>query len=212
LRGGLISIGGAAVSLSSNYQFYIQGDERYAGKSATVIRALPKDKHRNGIILALDKSSGLPLMVTITSPNNRALERFQFVDLLVGEEIDPSELEPLQEHHRVFDGTNSPCTSSPMETPNWKISWLPPGFVLSHVTVKENGDNILTFTDGLASFSVFISSEKRDMPNQAFARKGATLAFMTNVKYLGNKLSVVLVGEVPAQTANRVISSLTPMD
>lgn len=208
LRGGLISARGTAISLSQNYHFYIRGDDRIAGREASVIQAVPKDPYRYGLTLAIDKSSGLPLMSMITSEGKNALERFQFVQLTVGEPIDEQWLEPVDDQFTQLEGYDEACGRLPHTRVNWHASWLPSGFVLSHASQDSKGD-ALTYTDGLASFTLFISTKGEPQTvKQGLARRGATTALMTAVAHPEGVSSVVLVGEIPAHTAQQVVASV----
>lgn len=208
MRGGLISAGGNAVSLSQNYHFYIRGDDRIAGRDASVIQAVPKDQYRYGLTLAIDKDSGLPLMSMITSERRNALERFQFVQLTVGESIDKQRLEPIDDHFTRLGGQDERCGELPQAQTDWYASWLPSGFVLSHSSRDQKGD-ALTYTDGLASFTLFISAKGDPQTvKQGVARRGATTALMTTLPHPEGMLSIVLVGEIPTRTAQQVVASV----
>lgn len=208
MRGGLIAVGGNAVSLAQNYHFYIRGDDRIAGRKASVIQAVPKDQYRYGITLAVDKSSGLPLMSMITSEQKNALERFQFVHLEVGEPIDEHALQPIDDTFTKLDSSSETCGELPQVDAKWQASWLPAGFVLSHVNRERRGE-ALTYTDGLASFTLFVSAEGDPQTRkQGIARRGATTALMTVLGQPTGVVSVVLVGEIPVQTAQEVVASV----
>lgn len=208
MRGGLISAGGDAISLSQNYHFYIRGDDRIAGRDASVVQAVPKDQYRYGLTVAIDKSSGLPLMSMITSERQNALERFQFVQLTVGEPIDEQLLAPIEDQFTTLDSDAVSCGELPEPKTQWVATWLPTGFVLSHASQDEKG-YALTYTDGLASFTLYISAMGAPQTNKhGIARRGATTALMDAVDHPEGAMSVVLVGEIPTQTAQQVVSSV----
>lgn len=208
LRGGLISTSNSAISLSQNYHFYIRGDERIAGREASVIQVVPKDQYRYGLTLAIDKESSLPLMSMITSERRNAIERFQFVQLNVGEPIAEQRLEPLDDQFTQLDGSGQDCGQVPRSPTEWRATWLPSGFVLSHVGQDDKGD-ALTYTDGLASFTLFISvHHDAASAKQGLARRGATTALMSVLPNPKGATSVILVGEIPTNTAQKVVSSV----
>lgn len=210
LRGGLAASEVGAVSLSNSYHFYIHNDERYAGRAAAVVQLVPKDEYRYGMTLAIDKESGLPLMSLITSDAKNALERFQFVHLDVDVKLSEMDLEPVNASFGKIDGAKTQCHDQNFkkESP-WKPAWLPPGFLLSEAGSDSEHGEYLTFSDGLASFSLFIAPvEHEESVRQGVARRGATLAVMSVGSYQGNPYSVILVGEVPMVTAERVVASL----
>lgn len=212
LRGALLPYAGGSVSLAQNYHFYIRGRDRIAGREAEVVQVVPKDEYRYGVTLAVDKDSGLPLMSVTTLANKNAIERFQFVELQVGGVISDSELTPVVPQHSLIDGSTVPCNGVSEGSSSWRAGWLPPGFVLSQAGIQD-GRNALTYTDGLASFTVFIELlEDSSQFKQGVARRGATVALMAAAQFKGNPLGIVLVGEVPVTTAQQVVASMSGGD
>jgi len=210
LRGGLINQMGGAVSLSQSYHFYIRGRDRIAGRDAEVVQAVPKDEYRYGMTLAVDRESGLPLMSLTTVSNKSAIERFQFTELEVGSEVEEEDISPTGTNHAKLDGKNLPCEKLPQAPSIWRAGWLPPGFVVSHVNSDSEGD-VLTYTDGIASFTLFIKPlSDASSFKQGMARRGATTALMSIVSTTAHPLGVVLIGEVPFATAQQVVSSISP--
>lgn len=210
LRGGLADSDAGAVTLSHSYHFYIHNDERYADRTAVVVQLVPKDEFRYGMTLAIDRESGLPLMSLITSDAKNALERFQFVHLDVDVPLSEMDLEPGIDHFGKLDGAKTQCHDRDYETDGpWKPTWLPAGFLLSEAGSDAEHGEYLTFSDGLSSFSLFIAPvEHEESVRQGVARRGATLAVMSVGSYQRKPYSVILVGEVPLITAERVVASL----
>lgn len=209
LRGGLIPQAAGAVSLSQSYHFYIRGRDRIAGRDAEVVQAVPKDEYRYGMTLAVDRLSGLPLMSLITVSNKSAIERFQFTELEVGPDIEAGSVSPTGSQHARLDGASVSCTKLPAGKSIWRAGWLPPGFVVSHITSDSEGD-ALTYTDGIASFTLFIKPLPEPSSfKQGMARRGATTALMSVVPAFPHSVGVVLVGEVPFATAQQVVTAIT---
>lgn len=208
LRGGLISVGGNTISLTQNYHFYIRGDDRIANRNAAVIQVVPKDEYRYGVTLAIDKESGIPLMSLTTNSAQAALERFQFVQLSVGDINLDKALLATGEGHANLDGSHLPCTKPEPAQVLLHPSWLPPGFVLSDSGVRD-GDESLTYTDGIASFTLFITAVANAADfKQGVARRGATTALMALLNVQNQLYGAVLVGEVPFATAQEVVASV----
>jgi sigma-E factor negative regulatory protein RseB len=67
---------------------------------------------------------------------------------------------------------------------------------------------MLMFTDGLATFSVFIEPAVDTVP-EGVAQRGATLAMMTGVEYQNKIYRVTIVGEIPVITAQRLAQGIT---
>lgn len=209
LRGGLISAEGGTVSLAENYHFYLGGDERIAGRDASVIQAVPKDEHRYGVTLAIDKDSDLPLMSLIMANSSSVLERFQMVQLAVDVQDLSEELSAREAVFGRVDGEDLPCARPGTATSEWRATWVPPGFVLSHSSIEADKGEVITYTDGIASFTIFVKSvENPANLKQGAARRGATAAYMGRLRQGNDFYSVVLIGEVPVQTAQQVVASV----
>jgi len=200
--------------LEDFYEFHIKGDGRIANRQVTMVHVLPKDKHRYGYVVAIDKESGLLLQSVLMSHTGKPLERFQFVEIVVGASL--SEM-GFDEEAEDFAGVavdqvdcleaNRQVTSSPSM---WRAQWLPPGFVIaSHRAADENGQESMMFTDGLAVFSVFIDPDKgRSLPS-IDANLGATVAVLTKADINNQEYAICVVGEIPRATANQIASAIS---
>jgi len=200
--------------LEDFYEFHIKGDGRIANRQVTMVHVLPKDKHRYGYVVAIDKESGLLLQSVLMSHTGKPLERFQFVEIVVGASL--SEM-GFDEEAEDFAGVavdqvdcleaNRQVTSSPSM---WRAQWLPPGFVIaSHRAADENGQESMMFTDGLAVFSVFIDPDKgRSLPS-IDANLGATVAVLTKADINNQEYAICVVGEIPRATVNQIASAIS---
>lgn len=217
LRGDHLIANGKLQRISNNYHLYIGADERVAGRDVTMVQVVPKDEYRYGLTLAFDKDSGLPLLSVLSSAKN-TLERFQFVDIEVGGSVAQKDTLPSPGPFQSLAGSNTHCIedadhqSVNSESQDWSVSWLPAGFVLAQAETTSNYESILTYTDGLAAFTVFVApmqlNELESFKSGA-ARRGATLVMLNAAQYGTATKSVAVVGEVPLLTAKRVIASLS---
>ncbi|MCV6604870.1 MAG: hypothetical protein OIF34_06175, partial [Porticoccaceae bacterium] len=115
-------------SLEDIYQINHHGQERVAGRVADKLFLNPSDFSRNGYRLWLDAATGLLLKAEVLGPANggNLLERFQFVDLQVGEAT-----------QATGDGQTLavdllPCAGSEVvASGRWQVNQPPKGFVLS---------------------------------------------------------------------------------
>lgn len=217
LRGASFTNNGKLQKLDQNYHFYIGADQRVAGRDVAMVQVVPKDDYRYGMTMGFDKLSGLPLLSLIANKKT-IIERFQFVALTVGEAISAADLEPTSGAYRKLHAGNGNCAksnnNSGVKRSNWTAGWAPSGFVLSQVGPEPGYDEVLTYTDGLASFSLFIVASEGAVPDsikEAFAQRGATLVLMNQLEVRGQAYDIMLVGEIPMVTAKKVFASVRPV-
>ncbi len=192
------------VQLAEHYQFYIRGGQRIAGRDSVVVQILPKDRLRYGLVLALDLESGLPLMSATTNINQKALERFQFVNLFVGQ-LPNTVVNPQHQFNRIVEGS---CEAR-NDPSRWQVSWLPSGFKLLR-EFRLNNSEALHYSDGVSSFTVYVNSDdsKRFKPVSGSIYRGATLAMVSHLMDDQHGTRAFLVGELPHATARKIVSSL----
>ncbi len=209
---------GKEEGLAEHYQFFLGGEERIAGRPAYMVKIVPKDNFRYTHVLAFDRASGLPLLKLLSS-DQMTLERFQFVALEVGESVNGDDDEAIVHEFQHLNSSDAGCIPSAVSLTvqnmsPWAVSWLPGGFVLSDAKAAGQFESVLTYTDGLSAFTVFVSASPATTDVSAFApgvaRRGATLALTNTAQYQGQIKGVALVGEVPLNTAKRVLASLKP--
>lgn len=213
LRGALLSIGNMAISLDQNYHFYLRGDDRIAGRNAHVLQVVPKDGYRYGLTIAIDKISGLPLKSLVMTNTQKVLERFQFIELEIGKTIDPQALRPsLDKYYEVNHDKRENCEPRSIMQAQWRAVWVPHGFVPTHYSYAKREGHMLNYTDGLASFSVFVKPLiPGDVVKQGVAQRGATVALMSGLSLENRPVEVTVVGEIPAVAARRVAASMRPI-
>lgn len=197
-------------NLDPYYVIRVGGEGRVAGRRTITLNIKPRDEFRFGYRLDLDYDTGLLLRSESISPLGHVLERLQFVDVQIGQ--------PLQKEW-FGDALASSAKSAPDPMPiervieegqmPWRPQWLPPGFSLA-LAPHRSSDDALTYSDGLAVFSVFVESAKEPLPlGGGSATQGATVAYTRPVQIGTTPHLVVIVGEVPAETAKRVANSVT---
>ncbi|WP_156317002.1 MucB/RseB C-terminal domain-containing protein [Marinagarivorans algicola] len=192
-------------SLSRYYRFSMIGQNRIADRSVNVIQIQPIHEDRYGFTLGVDQASHLPLMLTITGRRGQVLERFQFVELnLTKPDFDaPSTVRTAQK----LPFTQARC-QAPLTLKGWQPSWLPAGFVVASTHAQANGHTVMSFTDGLASLSIFVAPIAQVTGAVGVVKRGATVAAMTMAAAGQQSFKVSVVGEVPPAVARRVASSV----
>ena len=215
LRGSAYKINDQSYArLEDFYEFHIKGEGRIANRRVVMVHVLPKDKHRYGYVVAIDKESGLLLQSVLMSHTGKPLERFQFVDISIGGsladlgfDLEASNFDDVALDQSNCIDNNRQITTS---TSSWSTQWLPPGFVMaSHKIADTDGQESMMFTDGLAVFSVFIDIDPgRSLP-AIDANLGATVAVLTKADINNQEYAICVVGEIPRATANQIASAIS---
>lgn len=195
-------------ALSEWYEFRVIGDSRIAGRAAVALGVLAKDQHRYSFELHVDRDTALPLKSLMLSDSGQLLERFQFTQLLPGA-VDAQLVQPGSTCKAV---TLEPAATSKPSTA-WRSDWLPPGFELQDADVRpspasKESVSWLSFSDGLASFSVFLEPLRGAVVSDARSQMGPTVSVSKRISTPDGDVMVTVVGEVPLGTAERVALSM----
>jgi len=202
--------------LGESYQLVERGRSRVAGRDALVLLIQPRDDYRYGYSIWLDEKTGL-LLKSILVHRGKVLERFQFTQLSISSDIDETALAvgisgETMVHYPLLSHDEDLVVRKPL---SWNLDWLPDGFEMrmqgSHQEHEEgSGADTLTYSDGMAAFSVFIEKIIDQQYDEVAAQKGATVAVTRIVNYPTGDHLVTVVGEVPMKTAKRIALSVTP--
>lgn len=201
--------------MSGYYDFQLWGEDRVADRLVWVLHLVPRDAHRYGFVLSVDKQSGLLLQSLLLDGNRRVLERFQY--LLVNYEVDDATASELiaaahgsagggNSHKREHAPSDTGCAAEIATTTKsrWQTGWLPPGFQLMSRSGGAGEIESLLFSDGLSVFSVFLDPRGSAQLPEVQAQRGATVAQLARVEADGKNYLVSVVGEIPLETAQRV--------
>lgn len=197
-------------------------DDRIANYKTLVIDLKPKDQFRYGYRYWIDENSGMLLRCDLVSENDTIVEQMMFTSLDYLPETPARQFE-LQQYDRfkqqMMDDPSSPVPKG--DALQWKVNYLPPGFMLTHSTMRYSQlaaihkNNLpaashpdllhLTYSDGLASVSVFIEKRQNETDHlQGASSMGAVNAF-------GHPVAgyfVTVVGEVPVKTVRSMAQSV----
>lgn len=211
LLGKLSSTGTKLARMDQLYRFEVRGPERVAGRNATVLLAIPLDPYRYSYFLSIDNETGLVLKSWLVDDAGRPMERYQFVDLSLNPNISEVRVQPEAHLHRDATADTGDCDQTELSQPvKWQLEWIPPGFAfVGQKVVKEHID-MLMYTDGLTTFSVFIDSATTSVP-EGVAQRGATLAVMDKLIINNQPMRVTVVGEVPVVTAQKIAQNIKPL-
>jgi sigma-E factor negative regulatory protein RseB len=190
------------------YELRLVGESRVANRAAVVLVLVPRDQHRYGVELHLDRDSGLPLKTLLLNDKGQLLERFQFTRLDTSASPSDGSLQP--------GASCKPVRMIEAKAPVadvWRADWLPPGFALSSTSQRrspasDESVDCLVYDDGVARFSVFLEPLQGALVEDARSQLGPTAAVSRRMATSGGDVMVTVVGEVPLGTAERVALSM----
>lgn len=192
-------------SYQSFYNFAVLGKDRIAGRPAIKLSITPKNSDRYGYRLWLDEKTGLLLQSHLVD-RGRVLEVFQFSRVDIGEPIDQSHFVSTLDNavERELSPMGPEDKKAATVKPGWKVAWLPSGFRL----VSSEAPNRLLYSDGIATFSVFVDGGSSSRLGELTTHMGGTVVITRRLK--GSAQQITVVGEVPVDTARKVADSVEP--
>ena len=190
--------------------------DRVAGREAVVLSIIPADRYRYGYQLWLDANSALPLKSVMLDNQGKIMERLQFTHIEPGAKLTQPELAAMDKSNvkndKVIDMEAAPEQGGIW---GWEASWVPDGFSVKNVTqrpspVSEHKTDAVIYSDGIASFSIFVEPDETRVLSQASENIGALAAVSKVFRRGDTYFHVTVVGEVPLGTAERVAVSVRP--
>ncbi|MEQ8517349.1 MAG: MucB/RseB C-terminal domain-containing protein [Chromatocurvus sp.] len=219
---------GDVCGVAAHYRLSLEPGDQVAGRATRKITARPRDMYRYAHVLEIDEQTAQLLKETTLTADGRPLEQFQYAsftpaadadtqqdagantDLDTGGHADAEQASETPYRHPASH-SEGPDTgtlvseAAPITTP-WKPEWLPDGFV---ATQNDAAGPRQTYTDGMASFSVFLEPVSTAMqPGEGAVREGSTLAYTRGLRLAGSTVLVSVIGEVPVNTARIVADSV----
>ncbi|WP_434768022.1 MucB/RseB C-terminal domain-containing protein [Pseudomonas triticicola] len=201
--------------LKNWYDLAVIGKSRVAGRDAVIVSLTPRDQHRYGFELHLDKKTGLPLKSLLLNDKGQLLERFQFTSLDT-DEI-PSDEDLVADPDCKPINIASDKASAAKTVQNWRSDWLPPGFELTSSSSHKDAQtktqvSSLMYDDGLARFSVFLEPLNGATVTDTRTQLGPTVAVSRRLTTPQGEMMVTVVGEIPIGTAERIALSMRNND
>ena len=100
---------------------------------------------------------------------------------------------------------------------SWESGWIPPGFKLVGVSqtdspVSDQKVDSLLFSDGLASFSLFVEKDRSKVLGPSSEQIGATTAVSRLFRQGDDYYNVTVIGEISSGVAERVAVSVRPRE
>ncbi|MBB6523708.1 MucB/RseB C-terminal domain-containing protein [Pseudoteredinibacter isoporae] len=214
LRGATMRLGERILRLGDLYQYTILGRQRIADREALLLGIKPRDEHRYGYVIALDRETALPLMMELVGGANKVRERFQFVDLQLGDEVSAELLvasntraERVDQGHLCSSKGELPDIHKTPQT--WEAGWLPEGFVFTGQQRSRTGADQIMYTDGLNALSIFIQPVSTDeVLISGTTHRGATSVVMSKMNHDQQLFTVTAVGEIPGGSLRQIAESV----
>ncbi|MBF0675664.1 MucB/RseB C-terminal domain-containing protein [Pseudomonas sp.] len=192
--------------LNQWYEMRVAGNSRVAGRAAVVLALIPRDQHRYGFELHLDRETALPLKSLLLNEKGQPLERFQYVEFQEGASL--AMVQPSQQCEPVEVRDSRQLTEK-----SWRSDWLPAGFVLNQIVEQRASAEAapvawLMYGDGLARFSIFLEPLGDAQIADVRSQLGPTATVSRRLSTANGDLMVTVVGEIPVGTAERIALSM----
>lgn len=198
-------------TVGQNYDVYVGNVDRIAGRFATHITLLPKDKLRYRHELWIDQKTGLQIKAQMFTDRNELVEQIMFTEISVGNHVTEDMTRSIYEDEalawRMDRGARSQLRNAAAKR-LWAVSKPPPGFkqvMELQRKVGATGSRVqLVFSDGFAAVSVFIDSRRNNGFRTGLGREGSLNVYR---RVLDDQFVTVL-GDVPANTVKQIGDSL----
>jgi len=198
--------------LKDQYSFEMQGIEKVAGQMAHKLVITPNDKFRYGHSLWVDQKTGLLLKTHLINERGQLVEQFMFTHIKYMDRV-PEKLLMTSIDSSRFERFEADEIKSKLAEkkapPVWQVTRLPPGFKPDYqrrmqIKSTRNTSNHLVYSDGLASISVFIETNRDDNNLEGETNMGAVNVHGKTFK----DFHVTAVGEVPHATVKMISESV----
>lgn len=192
--------------LSQQYDFVNIGRGREAGTACQVIRIVPKDGLRYSYILWVSENNELPLRADLVDRDGEVIEQFRTISYSVTDKL-----------AQLMQGLNNAqlpavlsLPASELKNSYWSVDWVPNGFESQELSryrmaMTEKVVENQLFSDGLFSFSVYVTASDNQSLKEQLVRQGRRT--LHSVVKGTNEISVV--GDIPPATAQRIAQSVT---
>lgn len=208
-------LSGMPETLAENYHLSTAGEDRVAGIVAQKLYLRAVDAYRYSYQLWINKADGFLLKYLLLDDSGAEIERFQYTQLELGvvisdEELNPTVVGTTKVHENTALERATATIDRVMTVPEWLVGWVPPGFALMQGGVPDKKYDSQVFSDGLASFSVFVVPvlTGEGMP-EGGTMMGATTAYSRKVVHANHQYDVTIVGEIPPLSAMKIAASVT---
>ncbi len=209
-------IGAPDSSIDEFYGVRVMGQDRVAGCDADVVQIEPRDGLRFGYRIWSERRSGLVVKLQTLESDNKVIEQSAFSELQLDAPVKAHALKQMMDSTAGWRVENSELEHTSAEREGWALKAPIAGFkpvsVLRRPMGSEGEGHAMqwTFSDGLASMSLFIEPyDAAHQPREVLLELGATYTMtrrMTDAS--GKDWWLTAVGEVPPQTLDTLTRSL----
>ncbi|MEC7642847.1 MULTISPECIES: MucB/RseB C-terminal domain-containing protein [unclassified Idiomarina] len=187
------------------YRVVAVGGARVLDRKAQHIRLISKHDNRFGFSVWVDRDSGMPLKMMMINEEGVPIEQVQMTSLALRQ--DPSPL--LEELKRLsMPPLIQMSTLNQQMQSNVRPTWQPEGFKLveqkhHQLAVDDTPVDHYLFTDGLTEYSVYIAP-------RAAEQAGSMSVIGSQNLYTEprNDVIITVVGQIPIQTAKRIVAEV----
>ena len=198
------------VRAQASYEVRQLGEERIAGRSATVLLLKPRDEQRFAQRMWADTATGLLLRADVLSAHGQVLESTSFSTVELDMRATRADLINPARRLEGYRTVQLSTEATSLETEGWVADKLPAGFKLLGCVQRVVGDPAeaseakagralqAVYSDGLARVSVFIEAVDPARPRSALmTHLGATHTLM---KPIASRWWITVMGDVPMNT------------
>jgi sigma-E factor negative regulatory protein RseB len=196
-------------ALLVSYRLNKLGQDRVAGRDATIYQFEPVDHYRYPQRFWVDNDSGLILKSLMLGMRQEIVQSFAFSQIQLGGSIDRRALKAVHPVKNVVVNQGEGIVAAPVEA-DWRIKSPIAGFRLLKQTTrnlpKKNRSVIHhLYSDGVVTVSVFIEPMNTVLP-LGLAHQGAVHLYTRQA----GAYMITCLGEVPAATVEAFANAYTP--
>ncbi|AMG30150.1 sigma-E factor regulatory protein RseB [Grimontia hollisae] len=191
--------------LATLYDFVPLGRAREAGLACDVVRVSPKDGTRYSYVLWIDQNTKLLVRSDLLDRDGEPIEQYRALSLVISSQVG----EMMKQMSSI---ELPPVVQVPKQQDlglNWQVTALPDGFspIYSNrhrLMITKRPVESQMFSDGLFSFSVYLSEADDFSVREQLVRKGRR----TLHSQVSGNAEITVVGDIPPATAKRVAESV----
>ena len=202
-------------ALAHFYQVQVLGQDRVAGFDADVVLIKPRDDLRFGYRVWSERKSGLVIKTQILDGMGRVLEQSAFSEIDIDAPIRMDKIEQMMSSPPGFRVERPELVKTSLQQEGWALRQPVPGFQFMSCYRRSAAGGLektlqCTFSDGLATLSVFLEPPARSGAGVETRQDTQTAAGATQT--LSRKVAgdwwLTVVGEAPQSTLRAFAQSL----